>query len=363
MFFEENRFLQRLDQHKAGVALQHQLFQSLHTRVAYEYTTTAQTTYNQQLSRGSGELSYTKLILKKHQLDLNASYALQQENWKSADGMVSIPNEAITLRDGSITLLSRPYVTAASIQLKDISGTLFYQQNLDYIIIAQGSFIQIQRIPGGLIPNNTTVYADYTALQPGSFSYISSNSQIGAGLYFFNRLIGVYYRQATQDYQQLKQAGFLTLNYFHQKVAGIRTDYKWLSAGVEYDKMKSSVLPYELFRYYVQLQGSIKDKCILSASGNIYDYTMLNDIPDVRFTDLTAAIMFRFTKKISLSTSVAYREQTGQGLNLNMVNSRTELSANLHKLRFGVMYNYYDWILSAERIKFNAITVQCSRRF
>ncbi|MBI5370980.1 MAG: hypothetical protein HZA79_03010 [Sphingobacteriales bacterium] len=362
-YFGENRFSQRLDQHKAGAALQHQLFQSLHTRISYEYTTTAQTTYSQQLSRGAGEFNYSKIILKKHQLDLNGSYALQQEKWKSADAMVTVLNEAITLRDGLVTLLSRAYADAASIQLKDGTGTLYYQLNLDYIIIPQGNFIQVQRVPGGLIPDNTTVYADYTAMQPGNFSYYSTNSQVGAGLYFFNRLIGVYYRRAVQDYQQLKQAGFLTLNYFHQKVAGIRADYKWLSAGVEYDKMNSTVLPYELFRYYLQLQGSIKDKCILSASGNIYHYTMLNDIPDVRFTDITAAIMFRFTKKVSLSTSIACREQTGQGLNLNMLNSRTELSANLHKLRFGVIYNYYDRILSAERIKFNAVTVQCLRRF
>ncbi len=274
MYFGESRLLQRLDQHKAGAALQHQLFQSLHTRVSYEYTTTAQTTYSQQLSRGAGEFNYSKTILKKHQFDLSGSYALQQEKWKSADAMVTVLNEAITLRDGLVTLLSRAYADAASLQLKDGTGTLYYQLNMDYIIIPQGNFIQVQRVPGGLIPDNTTVYADYTAMQPGNFSYTSTNSQVGAGLYFFNRLFGFYYRQAVQDYQQLKQAGFLTLNYFHQKVAGIRADYKWLSAGVEYDKMNSTVLPYELFRYYLQLQGSIKDKCILSASGNIYDYTM-----------------------------------------------------------------------------------------
>lgn len=363
MYFGENRFLQRLDQHKAGASIQHQLFQSLHTRVAYDYTTTAQTTYSQQLSRGSGEFGYTKLILKKHQLELNASYALQQENWKSADALVSIPNEAITLKDGIVTLLSRPDVLINSILLKDVTGTLYYQLNLDYILITQGSFIQVQRIPGGLIPNNTTVYADYTATQPGTFSYTSAHSQVGGGLYFFNRLFGFYFRRAMQDYQQLKQTGFLTLNYYHQQVAGIRADYKWLSAGVEYDKMNSTVLPYELFRYYLQLQGSIKDKCILSASGNIYDYSLLNDIPNVRFTDITAAFLFRFSKKVSFSSSVAYREQTGQGLDLTMLNNRTELSANLHKLRFGIIYNYYNRIISAEKIKFNALTIQCSRRF
>lgn len=363
MLFGEQRPQSSLQQQQYGVFLRHQLFQSLSSRIGADQTRTNQSSYDQQLTRGTAELSYTKVIRKKHGIDLSYRYTLQQENWNSQDQTIFIPNEAVNLRDGQITLLARPYIDLPSFRLKDATGTTIYQINLDYILIPQGDFLQVQRVPGGLIPDNANVFAEYRAIQPGNYRYNSTNITYNAGLNFFNRLLQVYYRRAEQDYKQLKLTSGLTLNYFTQQVAGIRLEHKGLGGGVEYDNMKSTVLPYEVYRFFIAFQRTFSNKFVFNINGNYSDYRRLNELKNVRFADLSGTAIYRFTPKISFTTTAILRVQEGQGVNLNMFTSRNELSAQLHKIRFAAIYNYYDRKIDVEQIRFNAVTLQVSRKF
>jgi hypothetical protein len=362
-FFSDRRFLQSVNQHKIGGNLQHQLFESLHSQISYEYNSTKQSQYNEKLQRASVVLDYTKKILKNHNLDLSYRYNVQAQKWDSQDGFLNIINETITLKDRQITLLSHPYITASSIRVKDATGTIFYQQNLDYLLIIQNQFIQIQRIPGGQIPDNTPIFVDYTALQPGSYQYNSTNYELSAGLWFYRRLVGIYYRKSAQDYNNLKKTDLLTLNYYDQQVIGAKIDYKYLSAGAEYDNMKSTILPYQLYRYYINLQGTLKKRVIVAVNGNLYDYKKLNNINNVQFLDLSGSAAYQFSSQVSLSTSLSYRDQKGEGVDLNLLSLRTELIANIYKLRFSASYNYYDRSISNEKILFNAVNLQLVRKF
>lgn len=363
MYFSDQRPRQSLYQHKIGSNLHHQLFESLHTMIGYEYDRNIHSVYNSQLHQATGEITYTKRIFKKNNLDLAYRYNIQAQNWKSADGVINIFNEAITLQDGQITLLSRPSVIPGSIRVKDVTGTTIYQLNLDYLLVNQNDFIQIQRIPGGLIQNNTIVYIDYSVIQPGSYQYTGNNYQASAGLSFFNHLFGVYYRKSVQDYRNLRKTDFITLNYFDQQVMGAKVDYKYLSCGVEYDNMKSSVLPYQLLRYYVNMQGTIKNKMIIALNVNLYDYKKLNNISNIQFFDASGSAAYYFSPRTTFTTSASLRKQTGQNVDLDLFNFITEFSTSVQRLGFSVSYNYYDRIVFNEKINFNSINVQVSRKF
>ena len=363
LFYKDQRPLQSITQNKIGGMLQHQLFQSLHTQVAYDYVTTKQSQYNENLQNGFIDLAYTKKILKKHDLDLSYRYNLQVQKWNSQDGLLSIVNESITLRDGQISLLARPYITSGTIRLKDATGSIIYQENLDYRLIVQNQFIQVQRIPGGLIANNSAVFADYTAIQPGTYQYNSTNTQFAAGITFFNRLFNLYYRKSVQDYDHLKKIDFVILNYYDQQVMGFRLDYKFINAGAEYDHMNSTILPYQLYRYYLNLQGAVKKKLMLAVNGNLYDYKKLNNIKNIQYIDVNGTATYHLIPQVSLAATITYRKQKGEGVDLDLLGFRTELTAEIHKLRFWVMYNYYDRVISNEKLQFNAVNIQIARKF
>ncbi len=363
-FFSDQRFLQTLNQHKAGAYIRHHLFESLYSQLSYDYTTASHTMYKQSLQQGSVDLKYSKKILKKHDLELAYRYNLQQQHWQSDDGIIPVINEILQLKDGQITLLSRPYITVSTVRIKDVTGTIIYQANLDYIIIPQNNFLQVQRVPGGQIANNATVYVDYTAIQPGNYDYTGTNYYLSAGLSFFNRFLGFYYHRSVQDYQDLKKADFLTLNYFQNNVFGVRLEYKYLTGGVEYDDMNSHVLPYKLLRYFINLQGTLKKKIAVSVNGNVYDYKELGDVKNLQFADVSLNAVWQLSKKLSLKSSFNYRKQTGEGVGLDLLNFKTGFNADIKRLRFSVDYNYYDRsIFTSEKIRFNAVNIQLARKF
>lgn len=363
LYYSDQRPFQSLTQNKIGANLQHQLFQSLHSTISYDHVSTNQSIYDQQLQTGFIDVAYTKKILKKHDLDLSYRYSLQTQNWKGADGALNILNESITLKDGVITLLARPYITPGTIRLRDATGSIIYQENIDYRVIPQNQFIQIERMPGGLIANNTSVFADYIAVQPGTYTYNTSNKLFSAGISLYNRLFNVYYRKSLQDYDHLKQVDFVTLNYFDQQVMGFRLDYKIFNGGAEYDQMKSTVLPYELYRYYINLQGAIKNRLFLVLNGNLYDYKKLNNSRNIRYADVNASATYNIRPKLSLATTLTYRKQQGEDVALDLLGLHTALNAEINKLRFQVMYNYYNRVIYNEKLQFNAFNVQIARKF
>ena len=362
-FFAEQRPLHSMYQHRTGVNLRHQLFQSLQSQIAYDYASTTNSVFREQFLISTLDLRYSKKLLKKHNLDISYRYNLQAQKWNSQDGFITVINEVVTLKDGQLTLLARPYITATGIRVKDATGTIIYQLNFDYILITQNNHIQIQRMPGGQIANNTTVYVDYTAVQPGSYQYTSTNYLFSAELSFFNRMFGIYYRKSVQDYDRLKKTDFLILNYFDQQVVGFKLDYKDLSGGFEYDNMNSTVLPYKLFRYYVNLNRTINSKMMVSVNGNLYDYKMLNNIENFQFFDVSGTAAYHFTPKVSWINSVTYQKQNGEGVDLNLASFKSEMNVTVHKLFFSVFYNYYDRSIFDERIRFNSVNVRIARKF
>ncbi len=362
-FFDERRHLFAMLQHSAGASLNHQLFESLHSQINYDYTISSHSVYTEKLHQANVELNYIKKLFRKHELELTYKYAISMEKWESKDQYINVVNEAITLKDGQITLLSRPYITLSSVQIKDNTGTIIYQPNVDYLLIAQKNYLQVVRIAGGLIPDNTMVYADFISLQPGSYQYQSTNHLVSAGLSFFNRKLGIYGRYSTQDYLAPKNTDLMTLNYFDQHVLGIKANFRFAGAGAEYDRMNSTVLPYTVMRYYVNVQGLFLKRILVSVNGNVYDYSRLNTLSNIIFADANSSVSYAITNKMNLMTSFSYRKQIGENMNLDLFNIRSQFTMNIEKLRLSLIYNYYNRMIEKEQIRFNAINIQLSRAF
>lgn len=361
--FSDQRSLQTIKQHKIGINLHHQLYESLQSQLVYDYSTTRYSLYNEGLHQGSLGFIYTKKLLKNHRLDISFRHNFQAHKWSGDDGLISVFNEPVQIKDGEITLISRPYISISSVRVNDVTGTIIYQQNLDYQLIQQNNYLQILRVAGGQIPNNTTIYVNYTAVQPGNYQFLSTNNLFKTSVSFFNRLFGIYYNKSVQDYHSLKNIDLVTLNYFNQQVIGVKFEYRLLAGGIESDHMKSTILPYKLLRYYINLQGTLKRKIVFSLNGNIYDYKKLNDKNNVKYIDAGGSAVYHFTPRISLMTSLNYRKQNGEGVDLNLFSSRTEFNAIIHRIRLSVIYNYYDRNIFNEVIHFNAFNIQILRKF
>jgi hypothetical protein len=271
--------------------------------------------------------------------------------------------EPHVLTDSEIEYLDKEYIDIESIVVKDATGTIIYQENLDYVLIERNTLIEIQRIPGGQITNGQTIYADYVNTRNESFKYVTSNNTFGANLSFFERLIEVYYRTSKQDYSNIEKSDFVTLNYYTQNVFGMRLTYQMISGGAEYDHYNSEIIPYKLYRYYIRVQGRLYKKFLYTLNGNYRDYKMIQEDVNQKFMDVSARLAYNLNSKSKINVEASYRNQTGREIDLNLFTLRAEYSAIVRQMYFKVGAEMYNRNYLNESVDFMGGYIKVARRF
>ena len=356
---------QTWDQLRTRASLQHKLFRSLTTRLYLEYSRINLETGNllrETDRRGGIDLRYSKKIPTGY---LNLSYRYYRHGHISdgITGILQVINEEQGLTDGEVTLLNKPYVEALSVLVKDASGALIYQLNFDYILIERGSYLEIQRVPGGLIPDGGTVFIDYSYEQPGSYSYAANNNYFAASILLFKRLIELYYSYAVQDYPKVEYGDLLTLNYFHQHIYGIRLDVGFARAGVESDRYSSNIIPYKMMRYYLDVNWNLKSAWLLTINGNIRDYRMIADEVDQLYANLSGKLIYRIGPRMKVSLEGGYLNQRGANIDLDLLTSKAEFRSSFNKLQVRVGLELYRRLYQNSDFAFNGAYIQLTRRF
>ena len=357
--------LQTWDQKRGLASLQHKLFKSLTSKLYLEVTRIRLESGNLSREsdfRGGLDLKYTKKV-PTGTLNLTYRYYRQEHATEGTSGMLQVINEEQVLSDGEVTLLRKPYVEDQSVVVTDVSGALVYQLNFDYILVDRGVYLEIQRVPGGLIPDGSTVYVDYVYQQPGSYSYGANNNHFGASVLLFGRLVELYYTYSVQDYPKVNQGDLLTLNYFRQHVYGVRLDVGFARAGVESDLYKSSIIPYRMRRYYMNVNWNLKSALMLTMNGNIRDYRMIADEVDQWYANVSGKLVYRISPTMRASLEAGYLNQRGANINLDLLTSRAELQATFNKLQIRAGLEMYRRLYQDSEFAFNGAFIQCTRRF
>ena len=320
--------------------MSHRLYQSLNSSLRLEYDGAVHSVYREDNLKAGIDIRYEKKI-PTGMLTLSYAFNWQRQIRASSPVVIPIFNEDHLLADGKITLLSKPYADLATVVVKDVTGTIIYQPNFDYLLMERNNYLEIQRVPGGQIPNNTAVYIDYYSMLPGSYQYDVNFHSFNADIILFGRIVELYFRFGNQDYHNLKTAEYLTLNYLNQKIYGCRLEYKFASGGVEYETYASSIIPYRMFRYYAQLQGTFRNKLSFAMNGNIRRYRMLYEASNQTYIDITGKIGYMFTSQTNLSFEAGYRKQVGQGIDLDLLTARGEFTTVFRQIMIKVGVEMY----------------------
>jgi hypothetical protein len=357
--------VQVMDRKRIRANLQHQLFKSLTSRVFFEYgklTQEASFVSNERDLRSGVDLRYTKKI-PTGTLNLNYRYYRHQHRTEGETGFLQVLNEEQVLSDGTVVLLNKPYVDLQTVVVKDMSGAILYQPNFDYLLIQRASYVEIQRIPGGQIPDNTGVTIDYTYRQPGTFSYGENNNQFSISVLLFKRFLELYYHYSVQDYPKVVDGDLLTLNYYHQHVYGFRVDVGFARGGIESDLYQSSIIPYRMWRYYLDLNWNLWSRLQLTMNGNVRDYRMIADEVDQLYANVSGKILYLIRPGMHVSLSSGYLHQRGRNIDMNLLTSRVEFGSAFRMLQVKVGLELYRRSYRESEFAINGGYVQITRKF
>ncbi len=361
-FYYLQQFPEKLQQNTFNTLLGHQLFQSLHSGVLYEYNGALESSYNETNNKVGLELNYTKKTFADGLLNMQYSYYRIAEKRSSSDALLLIQNELYILSDR--VLLKRPYVDQGTFILKDSTQTIIYQSGVDYTLNLIGSFLEIQRIPGGLIPDNGRVYAFYTATQPGSYSYNINQNNFSINFSVFKGLIDVYYRTVRTDFTQIHRADNLLLDYLTDDLVGGNLKYKSATLGAEYDNYQSTLVPYTMMRYFFSWQGTYNNHLVFAINANYRDYKMPTETEHRLFGDLNGMASYAINAKSKFDLTLGYQSQQGQQINLDYLSLRAKYSTIIRKLTCVVGADAYNRVyLETQKTNYAGIYVQVIKRF
>lgn len=320
----------RLDFHRYQSILSHQLFSSLTSRVNYEHWESKQNFYNEKRDKMGADLRYQK-NLSEGKLIVSYGYNREHQTVTTAPTILHVFHEEYTLDDANIVFLKNQFIDLNSIIVKDVTGSIIYQLNLDYILINHDPYIEIIRVPGGQIANLGKVYLDYTSNKPGLYEYEMSNQSIIVDVWTFKSILNTYYRMYTQGYDNQIISEFQVLNTQTRHILGTKVDLHTMSAGVEYEFCKSNILPYSSIKYFFTIQKNL-NKYMLLANGTYTDYHLSNE--NSRRNDLSLQTKFSYAISPSLKTNIdyAFRSMKGRGVDMEMHTGKIEFTAQIKRL-------------------------------
>ena len=361
-FLSYRQEVYKTKQNNVHTRLEHQLYNSLHSRVFYEYITLDHTSYNESARQGGMALDYKKKI-PGGVLHLSYEKRLRKEQRNSEPSTLHIIREKHILDDSNNILLDNPNIAIQSILVRDESSGIIYQENMDYILIQRGNFVEIQRLPGGQIQNGQTVYVDYSAERALSFRFNSNTNIFHIRLNVFNRIFEPYFRLYQRDYDHVRKEDHKILKTALQRVFGLRISKSFISGGLEFDSYDSNLMPYRSWRYYINISKDLSNKLNLFIRGNRKKFTSLSKNEEQQFTDISGRIIYLIGMNSRLSMNGGYRLQQGRGLDLDLLNFRMEFSSRFRAVYLRTGLELYRRNFSGEKINYNGAYIKIERKF
>ena len=351
-----NQDTNRLDYNRYQSILSHQLFASLTSRVNFEHWESKQATYDEKRDKVGADFRYQKKI-PKGKIIISYGYNKEFQSVSTPTSTIYTFHDEYILIDNVITMLRKQYIEFTSVVVKDVTGNIIYQPNLDYILINHDPYIEIVRVPGGLIPNNGKVYIDYTSKKPGANKYAMSNQSLVIDVWSFKSILNAYYRMYQQNYDNQVISDFQVLNTETRHVLGTKLDLHTMSAGIEYEFCKSNILPYSSLKYFFTFQKNIR-KFMVLANGNYTNYIMGNE--ESRRKDLNLQGKFSYTISPTIKTNLdyAFRSMKGHGINININSVKFEITSQLRKLYISTGTELYSTKSAYSKSNYKEIFVQ-----
>ena len=349
-----------------SAGLQHTLYESLNTNlyVNHTYSKSYGNSKLSDFSRGIG-LSYTKKVpFLNGDIRLNFGYNVSDKNRMGSENEQAIYNEQHILSDGTIILLNNPDIIMESIIVKNESGDFIYQENIDYILIQQGEYIEIQRLVGGNIENDTMVYIDYVTTINETYSYQQSGTHFSSNLSIAKNLISFYYRTNTNDFSSNEDISFLSLDNSTKNNFGSIFNYKKLRAEVSYENNNSSLIQYKVWRYSLLFNGNLTRRLGFSLSGNYYSYSeYFNEDSLNSQLSISSNLSYRPTYDSNLSINTNYFERNFFGQNNKTIIVNSSYRKRWSQLTFELNISLYNNKSSENTNKYLGTFVLISRTF
>lgn len=280
---------------------------------------------------------YTRKLSDWANFTLGYKLDLDHESRDSSGGAQNVIDENVHLKDGLNTFLALPSVSTGTLRVTDPTSTIVYVRDVDYELVEVGPLTQIRRLPGGTIPNDSTVLASYSSSLNPAVAFSSLGNAVNGRIDFWKGVLGLYARWTSLEFDGGESLLLRTLD---DKTVGVDSTWRWLRAGAEYEMADSNLAPFERKRLYQSAQFSAAQDVKLGVNVD-QNWTTFTDT-HMRQTSYGVLVRFQqmLTPYFSWNTEGGVRFDRGSTFNEDAAVSRTGFDFALGKLNFKLSYEY-----------------------
>jgi hypothetical protein len=244
---------------------------------------------------------------------------------------VIIEEEPVTFVGTAPISLSRDFVVAGTVIVRNATGTQTFIENVDYLLSEFGSTPRIERIISGSILDGETVRVDYAAETGGTFEFSQINQSLSVD-FRFARFHNIFFRYDNR--RQNLQSGSPTLpfNSVEAFEIGLREQIPLRSSGVQisgearYLRQDEDINPFNRTSLSLSIQAPLSQKLKLNASVSRNRVDNLLSEEDSDLTVFNANVTWLALRSLTIRAEGNYAEDTG-GTILRS-NTQWKLTAN-----------------------------------
>ncbi len=342
--------------------LENQLYRSLNTFVNYSAQNINNTGYDEVTNTIGGGFRYNKLIPTGV---LRLNYSISNFNTDRSSKAISklYRKEEHVLDDSGLELLDNPYVNITSVIVYDPSLTIIYAEGIDYLLIPRGEYLEIQRLPGGMIGQGKTVLIDYESTKNLPYSYTSLDHNFGGSIILFDNFIEAYYSGIERNFSNIVNPRADVLKEVSQSVYGVKLNYDNISGGAEIDNLQSNIVPYRSTRVYVNYFDNLSNRLNLSLNASFKD-TKLTDVNEsYQSAAASAGANYQISKKARVKINSGYIFQRWEYGDINVFTLNGEITYKYLQIFLTLGIQYFDRNFYQEKINFQDVFLRIERRF
>lgn len=323
--------------------LYYRLYESLFSRVNVSYNNTKTDFFKQTGNNYSFNTRYTKKIPFNGSLMLTYAYNKRINNTDGKSNILEVNDEEYILSDSEVVLLRNSNIHENSIVVRNNARTLIYEKDIDYVIIETGNFFEIQRIPGGLIENNSIVLISYTAEQPRDYTTNSNSNSFGVGVNLFNGILNFNYNYSNQNFNNASDINFEVDNYFNRYSYGAGINYKFFQGNLRYENFDSALVPYSSLSYNINLHGNYRQNILYSLDYRVNDYNVIQEQNRTEKREyITGMISYKFNRNTKLNFMLGYNKRKLNEIERDWLSGKVSFSTSLGALSFLADFNFYN---------------------
>ena len=276
----------------ASASLQHELYENLTTTVSVEGSRDDFTDGQIDVYETDLDFRYTRRI-PIGRLNINNGYAYRLEDNDIDTEASQVINERVILVGTQPVFLNRINVDMDSIVVTDVTSSVIYVLNIDYLVTEVGTSTAIQRTLLGGIANGETVLVDYTFAAQAPFKTDRKEFRLGASVDMWH-MLRVFYNLSRTD-ENLKsgtQPSDLADDTI-QRIGG-ELRWRWSTTYAEFEDRDTVRAPLDRFRIQESLLFQPFERLSLGLSAGYTETDFKEDTgSDTKSTDLSGNIRWQ----------------------------------------------------------------------